>query len=174
MIAGLQVQEALKLLHGLPVSAGEALVWNGVANNFYKTAFQRRDDCLSHETYPEPIPLSLSTVRATADDLFAAGATHFEGNRLLTLALDRDLVVGLECPAGHQRRVMKPQHLVAAREAKCPACGEDARPRLEHAIAAGSPLAGEKLASLGIPPYDIVRLTDGEREHVFLMEGDRP
>src|SRR5205085_7325237 len=34
MIGGLQVQEALKLLHGLPVSAGEALVWNGVANHF--------------------------------------------------------------------------------------------------------------------------------------------
>src|SRR4030095_15143012 len=49
MIGGLQVQEALKLLHGLPVSAGEAMVWNGVANNFYKTAFQRRENCLSHD-----------------------------------------------------------------------------------------------------------------------------
>src|SRR5205823_4042886 len=61
MIGGLQVQEALKLLHGLPVSAGEALVWNGVANNFYKTAFQRRDGCLSHETYPEPAERGSST-----------------------------------------------------------------------------------------------------------------
>ena len=55
-----QVQEALKLLHGLPVSAGEGLIWNGEANHFYKTAFQRREDCLSHETYPEPIELPLS------------------------------------------------------------------------------------------------------------------
>src|SRR5262245_19742273 len=93
MIGGLQVQEALKLLHGLPVSAGEALVWNGTANNFYKSAFQRRDDCLSHETYPDPIELPLSAADSAADELFAAAARHLEGDRGLHLALDRDLVV---------------------------------------------------------------------------------
>src|SRR5262245_41278284 len=72
MIGGLQVQEALKLLHGLPVAAGEAMVWNGVANNFYKTTFQRREDCLSHETYSEPIELPLSVDCNTADELFVA------------------------------------------------------------------------------------------------------
>ena len=37
MMAALQVQEALKLLHGMPVAAGTALVFNGVANQFYST-----------------------------------------------------------------------------------------------------------------------------------------
>src|SRR5262245_14014787 len=32
MMAALEVQEALKLIHGLPVAAGSALVFNGVAN----------------------------------------------------------------------------------------------------------------------------------------------
>ncbi len=59
MMAALQVQEALKLLHGLPVAAGSALVFNGVANQFYSTRLPRRDDCLSHETYPEPVELAL-------------------------------------------------------------------------------------------------------------------
>ena len=81
MIGGLQVQEALKLLHGLPVAAGEALVFNGLANKFYKTAYQRQEDCLSHETYPEPIELPLSAAEATADELFAAAAAHFGGKR---------------------------------------------------------------------------------------------
>ncbi len=52
MMAALQVQEALKLLHGMPVAAGSALVYNGVANQFYSTRLPFRDDCLSHETYP--------------------------------------------------------------------------------------------------------------------------
>src|SRR5262245_8647542 len=173
MIGGLQVQEALKLLHGLPVSAGEALVWNGVANSFYKTAFQRREDCLSHDTYPEPIELPLSAASATATDLFSKAASYFDGRGELTLALDRDLVVSLDCACGHSRPMMRPQPLVSAAEAKCLKCDHEARPRLEHSVEAGSPLAQEKLVSLGVPPYDMVRLTAGECEQVFLLSGDR-
>jgi adenylyltransferase/sulfurtransferase len=173
MIGGLQVQEALKLLHGLPVSAGEALVWNGVANNFYKTAYQRRENCLSHETYPEPIELPLSAAESTAEHLFVAAAQHFGGNRELTLSLDRDLVVSLDCGCGHSRPVMKPQQLVGAADAKCPKCDHDARPRLEHSINAGSKLAMESLQALGVPPYDIVRVANNHCENVFLLATDR-
>ncbi|MEX2175063.1 MAG: ThiF family adenylyltransferase [Pirellulaceae bacterium] len=182
MIGGLQVQEALKLIHGLPVDAGQAMVWNGQANNFYKTAYQRRDDCLSHETYDEPIELPLSASVATADDLFAAAAPHFatqtrsvsEGSPpKLTLSLDRDLVVSLDCACGQSRSVLKPQQLVGAHDAPCPACGQTTKPRLEHSIDAGSELAAHKLSTLGIPPYDIVRVGDDQKEGVFLLAGDR-
>src|SRR4029453_8486613 len=79
LIGALQVQEALKLLHGLPVDAGQALVWNGQANNFYKTAYQRREDCLSHDTYPEPIELPLSAAKNTAKELLDAAWKYFAG-----------------------------------------------------------------------------------------------
>jgi molybdopterin-synthase adenylyltransferase len=173
LIGGLQVQEALKLLHGLPVAAGEALVWNGVANNFYKTAYQRREDCLSHDTYPEPIELPLTAAQSTADDLFAAAASHFGGKRELTLSLDRDLVVSLDCACGDSRRVMRPQQLVGAADAKCPTCGQATKPLLEHSVDAGTTLASEQLSTLGIPPYDIVRVADDQSEQVFLLAGDR-
>ena len=173
MIGGLQVQEALKLLHGLPVAAGEALVWNGVVNNFYKTAYQRKDDCLSHDTYPEPIGLPLMASQATADDLFTAAAAHFGGRRELTLSLDRDLVVSLDCGCGNSRPVMKPQQLVGAGDAQCPKCGQTSKPRLEHSVDAGTELAGQTLAALGIPSFDIVRVADAASEQVFLLEGDR-
>jgi len=171
MIGGLQVQEALKLIHGLPVDEGQALVWNGQANNFYKTAYQRRDDCLSHDTYGEPIELALSA-GSTAGELLAAAAPHFGGNKELTLHLDRDLVVSLDCACGNQRRVMQAQQVVSAGEAKCPACGQAAKPMLEHSVDCGDALSGEKLSALGIPPYDIVRVGDDEREAVFLLAAD--
>src|SRR5262249_28624106 len=122
------------------------------------------------------------------DELFTAAAPHFtplplgEGRRPgeglqnspgLALSLDRDLVVSLDCECGHSRPVMKPQQLVGAAEAKCPKCDHDARPRLEHSIEAGSALAKEKLAALGVPPYDIVRVADEETELVFLLARDR-
>ena len=173
MIGGLQVQEALKLLHGLPVAAGEAMVWNGLANNFYKTAFQRRDDCLSHETYPDPVELPLSVRESSAEQLLSAAASHFNHDSRLSLSLDRDLVVSIDCDCGHSRQVMKPQPAVGAADAKCQKCGEDARPRLVHSIETDSSLTRNPLAALGIPPYDIVRVTDDQREQVFLLAGDR-
>ena len=67
MIGGLQTQEALKLIHGMPVASGEAMIFNGIANRFYNTRFQHKEDCLSHETYPEPVELPLSAADNTAD-----------------------------------------------------------------------------------------------------------
>lgn len=177
MIAGLQTQEALKLIHGMQVSAGCAMVFNGAANQFYTTSYQRREDCLSHETYPQPVELSLSAAPgdegATAAELFAAARDHVEGKGELTLQLDRDLVVSLEAPDGTTRRVMKPLPEVGMNQAKDAATGEFLRPNIEHRVVEGTPLAEEKLADLGVPRYDIVRVTSDTREGVFLLAGDR-
>ena len=78
MMAALEVQEALKLIHGLPVAAGSAMVFNGVTNQFYTTRLPFRDDCLSHETYPEPVELPIGN-ESTVADLFALAGESVEG-----------------------------------------------------------------------------------------------
>jgi adenylyltransferase/sulfurtransferase len=174
MIAGLQTQEALKLIHGMPVVSGQAMVYNGLANNFYKTDYQRREDCLSHETYPDPIEVPLSASKHTAQELFAAVHQRLQDQTNARLSLDRDLVVTLDCTeCGHQQEVFRPLQLVGMSEAQCPKCGKLSRPVLEHTIEEGSPLADKKLSQLGVPPYDIVRVTTDQGEQVFLLAGDR-
>ena len=174
MIGALQTQEALKLIHGMPTASGEAMVFNGLANNFYKTKYQHREDCLSHETYPVPVELALSAKKATARELFTAAESHFPGNDTLTLELDRDLVESLDCGhCGHVRRVMRPQPLVGMEESRCPECHTHAKPVLQHAVGSHDELAGQTLSALGIPPYDIVRINDGQQAAVFLLAGDR-
>jgi molybdopterin-synthase adenylyltransferase len=172
MIAALQVQEALKLLHGLPVEAGSALVFNGVSNQFYKTQLPFRTDCLSHETYPEPTPLALGH-SATLAALFDEARNRLEAP--LTLVLDRDLVTAIDCPrcAWHQD-VFRPRTRVSQAEAICPNCREPARPEIVSAIDDTSPLTTRSLASLGIPPYDIVRVDGATDSAFFLLAGDRP
>lgn len=59
------------------------------------------------------------------------------------------------------------------KDALCEKCGSLTKPRLEHEVAQASPLAAQTLKSLGIPAYDIVRVTDGEREECFLLGGGR-
>jgi len=170
----LQTQEALKLIHQIPVASGEAMVFNGVANQFYRTAFQRREDCLSHETYPDPIDIPLSADRHTAAQLFAAARerTGVEGS--LSLLLDRDLVVSIDCePCRTSRRIMRPLPTVGQDMAICPHCGHLAKPQLEHVVDEGSPLANERLSALGVPLYDIARVQTAEGEMVYLLAADR-
>jgi molybdopterin-synthase adenylyltransferase len=173
MIGGWQTQEALKLIHGMPVGHGEALVYNGVANRFYRTRFQRREDCLSHEIYPAAVELPMRAREATAQQLFAA-VRPVVGDSPLRLRLDRDLVASLRCAhCGTAERVMQPLTAVGISRGPCPACGQPRRPELVHEIVGGSELADHTLAELGIPPYDLVRVTSGEDEHIILLAGDR-
>ena len=175
MIGGLQTQEALKLIHGMPVNSGQALIFNGIANTFYSTKFQHREDCLSHETYPQPVELALSH-ECTAKELFAAARKHFArgSSDQLFLHLDRDLVVSVHCSECNLTRpIMRPQQAVGMKDARCEKCVGLAKPRLEHEVEESGPLASQSLKSLGIPAYDIVRVTDGEREECFLLGGDR-
>ncbi len=171
MMAALEVQEALKLLHGLPVAAGSALVFNGVANQFYTTRLPFRADCLSHESYPEPTPLPLGHA-ATASALFEHARRALPGP--LTLPLDRDLVTAISCPrCGWTTAVFRPRTKVRQAEATCPTCREPGRPEIISAVAEDSPLAARPLAELGIPAYDIVRVDGEGATGFFLLAGDR-
>jgi adenylyltransferase/sulfurtransferase len=174
MIAGLQTQEALKLIHGLPVAAGQAFVYNGVANRFYATRFQRRSECLSHEVDLPWVDTRLCAESNTAEELFEALERQTGANGAPRLQLDRDLVVSIECAAcNSSRRVMRPLQKVGMREARCDRCGQSARPRLEHVIRRGDPLARETLRSLGIAPFDVVRVESSGEPIAALLAGDR-
>jgi len=176
IVAGLQTQEALKLIHGMQVAGGQAMVFNGVANQFYTTNYQRKDDCLSHDTYPEPVELPLSARKDgnTAAELFAAVREHAESDGPLTLSLDRDLVVSLDCAdCGNSRRIMRSLNDVGMSEAECPECGQTVLPNIEHNIREDGELADERLADLGVPRYDIVRVMSSREEGVYLLAGDK-
>ena len=171
MMAALQVQEALKLLHGLPVAAGSALVFNGVANQFYSTRLPFRDDCLSHETYPEPVELPLSN-RSTVAELFAAARPHVEGP--LQLVLDRELVVAIDCPrCGWRDEVMRPRVKVRRRRGGLPELPRAGPARVRERRGGISPLAAQPLSRVGVPPYDIVRVDGAAGSGFFLLAGDR-
>jgi adenylyltransferase/sulfurtransferase len=171
MMAALEVQEALKILHGMPVAGGSALVFNGVANQFYSTRLPFRDDCLSHETYPEPIDIPLGHA-GKASALFEIARKRIEGP--LRLVLERELVVSIDCPkCGWKIEVMRPRVNVKLSEAICPNCRQAGRPDFVSGIDDETPLADEPLSRVGIPPYDIVRVDGAAESAFFLLAADR-
>ena len=174
MIGGLQVQEALKLIHGMEVETGGAMIYNGIANQVYKTTFQRRDDCLSHETYPEPIALAISASLDTAEQLFEAVRQQTQENGTMQMALERDLVVKVDCrQCKTSQTIMRPLQKVSMDQAICPECKQTSKPDLEHSVVSGSELAQHRLSELGIPPFDMVRVESSKGEKVFLLDADR-
>ncbi|MCA9263570.1 MAG: ThiF family adenylyltransferase [Planctomycetales bacterium] len=173
IIAGIQTQEALKLIHDMPVAEGAAMVFNGQANRFYTTKYPFKEDCLSHDTWDVPVEVPLRAADNTGRDLLAAASGRLSGNGPLTIQLERDLVVRLDCVCGNRRNVMRAREAVAASEAVCPDCGELAKPFMVHSIDADSELATATLRELGIPPYDIVRVAQANEECFLLLAGDR-
>lgn len=172
IIGGLQVQEALKLLHGLPTAESSALVFNGVANRFYQTRYPRREECLSHETYDEvidaPFEARSHTLRQLFDWLEEAEkftATSFE--------LDRDLVSRLCCDrCNHQEDVYRPAAVVTQAQAPCRFCNQPRRPEMLSEISRESPLIDRKLRELGIPDFDIIRFRNQDERCYVCLKGD--
>jgi adenylyltransferase/sulfurtransferase len=91
----------------------------------------------------------------------------------LTLVLERDLVVGFDCPrCGWRKPVMRPRAQVSQGEGMCPSCGQMARPLLVSEVASGDELTSRSLAELGIPAYDIVRVDGASQTRLVLLTED--
>jgi adenylyltransferase/sulfurtransferase len=171
MMAALEVQEALKILHEMPVAGGTALVFNGQGNQFYATKLPYRDDCLSHETYGDPEPTGLGHA-SRADELFALARNSLVGP--LALILDRDLVTEVVCGSCDARReVMRPRTKVRQSEAVCAQCGSASSVETAERVDESSPLAARALAELGVAPYDVVRVEGENATGFFLLDRDR-
>ena len=173
-MAALEVQEALKLLHGLPVAAGT------------RAGVQRRRQPVLHDAaaisrrLPEPRDLSRSrwssrwaTTRRSPTSSPRPATARCDGP--LTLALDRDLVVAIDCPrCGWRSEVMRPRTKVRHAEAICPNCREPGRPEVVSAVdgglAPGRPAACRRWACrLTISSGSMA--PSGSR--FFLLAGDR-
>ncbi|QGJ69361.1 Dinucleotide-utilizing enzyme [Planctomycetales bacterium 10988] len=176
IVAGWQTQEALKILHDLPVTGGVATVFNGLSNQTYQTKLPRKEDCLSHETYPIPHATGLRVSEATANELFQKAKPLFKSEaKPLTLHLERDLVSSFRChECGNQIEVLKPTLAVYRKDAKCSECGHpEMEPIILHSLDSEDALAKKKLSDLGIAPFDWIRITSEEEEQFLSLDGDK-
>jgi len=178
IIGGLQVQEALKLIHDLPTAEGTALVFNGAANRFYQTKFSIREDCLSHETYEDIVELPLSAEQTTVKQLFEAIAKSNSDGRSADiqnyrLVLDRDFLTTLDCRScDSHKEINQALCKVGARDGLCEQCSEPLNPHTVCEIESDSELTDRTLSQLGIPSYDILKVAAGEETFFVLLGAD--
>jgi molybdopterin/thiamine biosynthesis adenylyltransferase/DNA-binding transcriptional regulator YhcF (GntR family) len=171
IIGGIQSQEALKLLHGLPVEAGKVLHFNGMTNQVHTTAYLPRQDCESHWQYGEVTELPQRATGTTLGRMLQIAQADLGPQAVLDL--DQELVLLLEC---HQCRVaepvMQPLSQVASSAAVCPSCGTVRQVNMTHTISGRETFLHRTLASVGVPPLHIVRAHNGQEFRFYELTGD--
>lgn len=176
IVSGIQTQEGLKILHGHDLPTGVAHVFSGETNQLYTTRYTRRDECLSHEFYPEPPEEIGLGVDDTLGDLWEAlglGAGR-KGDAVPVLQLDRDLVTGLYDPTSDYRQELcTPMGRLSLNDAKHPGSGEVLQVESRNLVERGAGFEDKPLRQLGIPPYDIIKIVAGEATRFIRLANDR-
>lgn len=171
VIAAVQVQEAVKQLHGLPTIAGQGLVYDGLAGEAYRVTYPRKHDCMGHDRHERLEPLGAGAGDVTVGDLVARARRDLGPEAVV--GLSRDIIVRLVCPqCGQAEERLVSLGKVKESEAACPSCGGRRAPETLLTLGLDEMLDGRTLKEIGVPPFDVVTARSGERSVSYLLDGD--
>jgi molybdopterin/thiamine biosynthesis adenylyltransferase len=173
VIAGIEVQEAVKLLHGLPTLSSSAYIFEGLNHTSYKVNYTANPDCMSHFTLDEVVELPQTSAELTLEDLRQQGIRDL-GTPDVAVEFSRDILHELECPecrAAEQR--FSPLGSVRYDEGRCPNDGQMRAVKTIHGYSGAENFGGRRLDQLGLPLFDVFIARSNERERAYLMAGDR-
>ena len=174
IIAGVQCQEAVKLLHGMPTLAGGAFVFNGVTADAYVTKFQRKADCYSHDILDKIVTLDAGVDTITPRELLSRARAMLGPAAQLELA--REVLEKLVCPTcRREEHVFASLGKVAGERAWCPHCANVRREVVTfHTIRGTEAFLDRALAEIGVPAFDIIvaRGPDSAAAIGFELAGD--
>jgi molybdopterin/thiamine biosynthesis adenylyltransferase len=175
IIAALQVQEGVKVLHGdLKKSlAGKRLVVNSTINDFYVTTSDRNEECEGHEQFGEvrevPEFLAESTSAKAMLERFKedTGEDGF-------IELGREVVVEFRCPKCERVEVAgEPIRRVDESRQRCPECGTARELATTHTVKSDDGWADWTLSRVGIPRLDVLEVRGGQSAVWYELSGDR-
>ena len=173
IIGGMQSQEALKLIHGMPVEPGKVLHFNGMVNDMHTTAYVPRDDCESHWTYGEITELPARAEHTTLEDLLRIARADLGPQAIIEL--DQELIISLTCSTCHTKEdILRPLSEVSFEAGHCPICGQLRETNLTHVITGEENFLNRTLISIGVPPLHILRANNGIEYCFYELTGDLP
>jgi molybdopterin/thiamine biosynthesis adenylyltransferase len=172
VVAAMQVQEMIKLLHrdelqGGYEFGGRGFAYNGMTHDSYVVTYPRREECMSHDTYELE-----GATRLPADTPFAEVLERGRealGSDDAVLVLEHDVVMNAACDGcGSAFDVLRPAAALHASLLRCETCGGTRRLDPRHTLVEPEHLA-LSAQSLGLPPNDVVTVETGtDRVHYLL------
>lgn len=174
IIAGVQVQEAVKLIHGLPTLASKGYVFEGMNHSSYVVEYTENTDCMSHYTLPQVVHLAESSDELTLAGLRERAVSDLASPEVV-IEFSRDVVQKFVCPAcTEEEDIYEPVGSVPFERARC---GKDGQLRSVislHSYSGEKELGDKLLSSLGLPLLDVFLARSADREIAYLPYGDAP
>ena len=172
IIAGIQCQEALKIIHGLGNLSCKGYIFEGLGYNCYVIEFKRKEECFSHESFKPLIVLPDSSIELTLRN--AVSGIQQDLGPEAVLELKEDLIVGFTCTTcGTTETAHFSLGKVRQLDSVCPKCKQLRIPEFAHSFSGSEPYSDKTLAQLGIPPFDVLVGRLGEECRYYLLDGDR-
>ncbi len=172
IVAGIQAQEAVKLLHGLPTLAGQGFVFDGQHHQSYPVTYSRLDDCPSHDQITPIVELPWQVAKTRVGDLLERVRGDLGPSAIVET--NHDLLAGLTCPkCGTTDACFNSLGKVTERQGRCPRCEAHRVPEMYHAFDGRADLLDKTLGELGVPPWDILGGRAGSRQCGYEFAGDK-
>jgi adenylyltransferase/sulfurtransferase len=176
IIAGIQVQEAIKYLHKkdeLPFLAGKGFVFNGFTNDSYIVEYQYKNDCMSHYTFENFSGIGKSFAESSFLDIDSAFKRLY-GDKPYSIIFNNDIIFALEDETGLKREFFS--NINNTRLSDITESGKLFKPLSVTNINLSSDIfekfINRKLIDSGIPLNDILTVRSGESEIHFTFDYD--
>jgi adenylyltransferase/sulfurtransferase len=171
IIGAMQSQEALKIIHGMPVEPGKVIHFNGMVNEMHTSAYRPREDCESHWIYGEVTELPARTGTTTLSDLLRIANIDLGPDAVIEL--DQELILALECPTCKTiEKILQPISEVSFEAAHCPNCSTLRETQMSHVITGDEHFLNRTLASVVVPPLHILRAYNAQEYRFYELTGD--
>ena len=173
IIAGIQVQEAVKMIHGMPTLRGQGFVFEGLNHSSYRVEYTANPDCMSHYTLEQVIQLPERACELKLMDLWERGKRDLETQEL-TIEFSRDVIVDFVCPqCGTEEERFAPVGSISVEEGSCPKDGQMRTVRTAHNFSGSQAYGQRNLDRLGLPLFDVFVARSPQREIAYLVTGDQ-
>lgn len=170
IIAGIQVQEAVKYLHkrdDLLLLRGKGFVFNGSTNDSYVIEYQKNEDCPSHYNLKNIISTNIEFKNASLDDVIKPASEYF-GKEKFTIQFNNEIVYQLTDTDGKKtKNVFINMNLLGQKDIK--KNNKLYRPVILNNIQIESGLMNKfrnrKLSEAGIPYNEIITVKSRTKEY---------
>ena len=172
IIAGVQCQEAVKLLHGMETIAGKGFVFNGISADSYLIEYQRKEDCWSHDTADRVISLERSVRDMTVRELLETARKDLGTS--VQLEFNQEILEKMTCaPCGEETEAFIPFGKATAENAICPKCGKNRILKTFFTVTGEETWLDRTLKQCGLPFFDIVWARTESELIGYEMSADR-
>lgn len=173
IIAGVQVQEAVKLLHDLPTLASRAFIFEGLNHTSYVIDYTENPNCTSHYTFEHIVPLHYTSSELTLEGLRLRACADL-GTRDAVIEFSREVISQLVCQNCNQaEEIFAPVGTLSYAHGRCPRDGHQRSVVTIHNYSGHEELGSRTLDQLGLPLYDVFVARSPTAEIAYLLEGDK-